>query len=203
MRFSTWCLGGAALTVVAFVLGCGSNPQFAPEPYADGGVDAAPPPPPPPEVDASAPAVQAGPCDDVQSLAMTTSLQARVATEAPGMKPEGTPACGVVPEGQTVASAPFMLQQGYCYTFLGQSLPPVTEVDMQLELDLAAGLPPALATMASQPLLIDTETGDKAAMGAKQNCYQWPWPFAAPAKLVVKARTGSGPVAAQAFRKKK
>jgi len=203
MTVGTWCLKGAALLVLSGVLGCGSQPQFAEEPYPDGGIDAAPPPPPAPTVDASAPLTQAGPCDPVQSLAMSTSLQARAPGEAPGMQPEGQATCGVVPEGQSVTSAPFMLMQGYCYTFLGQSLPPVTEVDIQLVPDVSAGLPPALATMANQPLLVDTETGDKAAMGAKQACYQWPWPFPLQGKLIVTARAGSGPVAAQVFRKKK
>src|SRR5262245_50672389 len=116
--------GGAALFAAA-ALGCSSNPQFAPEPYNDGGVDAAPLPPPP-----AAPPVQAGSCDPVQSLALTTTLQGRAAAEAPAMKPDGGPICGILPEGASMESTPFLLEQGFCYTFLGQSLPPVTEVDM-------------------------------------------------------------------------
>jgi hypothetical protein len=196
-------LGSAAL-VAAAALGCSSNPQFAPEPYNDGGVDAAPLPPPPPPEDAAAP-VQAGACDPVQTLAMTTTLQGRAAAEAPGMQPEGAPICGVVPEGQSPQSPTFLLQQGYCYTFLGQSLPPVTEVDMELILDLSGGaqLSPGLAAMAQRPLLVDTETGEKAAMATKQSCYVWPWPVPGQARLVVKSRGGSGPVAAQVYKKKK
>lgn len=197
-------LAGAALIALA-ALGCSSKPQFAPEPYNDGGIDAAPLPPPPPAVDASAPAVQAGPCDPTQTLTMTTILKARVPGEAPGMEPEGALVCGVVPEGQNVTGAMILLQQGYCYTFLGQSLPGVTEVDMELQLDLAGGaqLSPAIASMAQRPLLVDTESGEKAAMATKQNCYTWPWPIPGQAKLIVKSRTGAGPVAAQAYKKKK
>jgi hypothetical protein len=195
----------SAALIAAAALGCSSNPQFAPEPYNDGGVDAAPlPPPPPPPTEPTAP-VQAGPCDPVQSLAMTTTLQGRAAAEAPGMQPEGAPICGLVPEGQSVQSPMFLLQQGFCYTFLGQSLPPVTEVDMDLILDLSGGaqLSPGLAAMAQRPLLVDTETGEKGAMATKQNCYVWPWPVPGQAKLVIKPRTGSGPVAGQVYRKKK
>jgi hypothetical protein len=194
-----------AALFAAAALGCGKSPEFAPEPYNDGGIDAAPLPPPPPATADTALPVQAGPCDPVQTLAMTTTLQGRAAAEAPGMQPEGAPICGIVPEGQTVQSPTFLLQQGFCYTFLGQSLPPVTEVDMELILDLSGGaqLSPGLAAMAQRPLLVDTETGEKAAMGAKQNCYVWPWPIAGQAKLVVKSRAGAGPVAAQAYKKKK
>jgi hypothetical protein len=60
-----------------------------------------------------------------------------------------------------------------------------------------------MAAMAQRPLLVDTEAGEKAAMGAKQSCYVWPWPVAGQAKLVVKSRAGAGPVAAQAYKKKK
>jgi len=195
---------GFAALIAAAALGCSSNPQFAPEPYTDGGTDApALPPPPPAPVDAAAP-VQAGPCDPVQTLAMTTTLQGRAAAEAPGMQPEGGLVCGIVPEGQSVTGQMFLIQQGYCYTFLGQSLPPVTEVDMELIVDLAGGvaLSPALAQMAQRPLLVDTETGEKAGMATKQACYKWPWPFPGQVKVVVKSRTGNGPVAAQVYKKK-
>jgi len=204
MTFAKTTLGFAAI-IAAAALGCSSNPQFAPEPYNDGGIDgAALPPPPPPVVDAAAP-IAAGPCDPTQTLAITTILQGRAAAEAPGMQPEGSLVCGIVPEGQTVTGPMFMLEPGYCYTFLGQSLPAVTEVDMELDVDLSGGmqLAPGLAAMANRPLLVDTEQGEKAAMAAKQSCYTWPWPLPGQVKLVVKSRTGSGPVAAQAYKKKK
>jgi hypothetical protein len=136
-------------------------------------------------------------------MALTTMFQGRAPQEAPGMQAEGGAICGIAPEGQTVSSQTFFVQQGFCYTFLGQALPTVTEVDLQLELDIASG-GPALAALNLKPLLqVDTETGPQTAIGAKQACYTWPWPGQAPVKLVVKARTGSGPVAAQAFKKKK
>ncbi len=40
-------------------------------------------------------------------------------------------------------------------------------------------------------------------MGAKANCYQWPLPVPAAVRVTIKARTGTGPVAAQVYKKKK
>ena len=185
----------AALAVVA--LGCSSNPKFAPEPTVDAGA----PPPPPPVVDAGAPPM-AGPCEPPQLLAITTTMKSRAAGEAPGMQPEGEAICGVVPEGQLITSPTFTVQQGYCYTFLGQSLPPVTEIDIQLEADVST-LPPAIAAVVPKVLLVDELSGEKSAMGSKQNCYQWLLPVPVQVKLTAKARAGSGPVAAQVYKKKK
>lgn len=199
---------GAGLLVVlaaAAVAGCGSKPEFATNdqlPVAS----AAPPPAPAPSTAAPPPPPAPAPCDAVQSLAMTTMFQGRAATEAPRMQPEGTAICMVVPEGQTASGQTFMLQPGFCYTVLGQALPTVTEVDVQIELDLAGGggLPPALAALNLKPMLaVDSETGPSGAIGAKQNCYAWPWPIPAAVKVVVKARTGAGPVAAQVYSRKK
>ena len=69
----------------------------------------------------------------------------------------------------------------------------------------AAGLPPALAAMAGNPLLaVSTDAGVQTSIGgSKQGCYQWPWPVPGPVKVVLKARNGSGPIAAQAYSKKK
>jgi hypothetical protein len=188
------------------VVGCGAQPEFAKN---DVPPDAGPPPPPttpPPVVDAGPPPPTVTPCDGVQSLAMTTMFQGRAPADAPRMQPEGSPVCSVVPEGQTTSGPTFMLQPGYCYAFLAQALPTVTEVDVQLELDLGAGgaMPPALAALNLKPVLaVDSDTGPTATIGAKQNCYQWPFPLPATVKLVVKARTGTGPVAAQAYSRKK
>ncbi|MCC6552155.1 MAG: hypothetical protein IT372_03915 [Polyangiaceae bacterium] len=199
---------GAALLVVATavsVAGCGSKPEFAETPVPP---DAGPPPPP---ATTSAPPPAPPPptstqCDAVQTLAMTTAFQGRAGTEAPKMQPEGTQVCSVVPEGQTAAGQTFVLQPGNCYTVLAQALPTVSEVDVQLELDLAggAGLPPALAALNIKPMLaVDPDSGPTAAIGAKQACYQWPFPIPAAVRVVVKARTGSGPIAAQVYSRKK
>lgn len=207
MSNSTRFLSTAALVAAAAsaVIGCGGQPEFAetPVPPDAGVVDAAPPPPPP--VDAAPPGPVAGPCDPVITLAMTTTFLGRAPGDAPGMQLEGGLSCGTVPEGQTMTSTTFMLQPGHCYTFLAQAMPPVTEVDMLLVPDLTSGgqVNPAVAALLRGPALaIDTDTGVQATIGLKQNCYKNPLPFPVPAKLEVKARTGSGPVAAQVYKKK-
>jgi hypothetical protein len=198
-------LGTALIVVVAAAAaGCGSEPKFADEQAPD----ASAPPPAPVATDTAPPPPPAAPtpCDAVQSLAMTTMFQGRAPTEAPKMQAEGSQICSVVPEGQTTSGQTFMLQPGFCYTVLAQALPTVTEVDVQLELDLAGGgaLPPGLAALNLKPMLaVDPETGPSGAIGGKQSCYQWVFPVAAAVKVVVKARTGSGPVAAQAYSRKK
>jgi hypothetical protein len=187
---------GVALSAAA--LGCHNEPP--------------PPPPPaplPPPVQPVAPAgVPAGPCDQAQLLATTTSMQARAAAEAPGMKAEGAPVCGVVGEGQTVMGPLFVLEPGYCYTFLGQLLPPVAQMEMVLQADLSgpagAFLPPSMsgmAQMAQTPLLVSTTPGERVNMGEKQSCYQSMLPGTV--KLILRSRGGAGPLAAQVFRKKK
>jgi hypothetical protein len=189
------------------LLGCGSEPEFAPQPPGpDGGADAAPPPP---IVDAGVPEASAPTtataCDGTMTLAVSSMFEGRRKTEAPGMEPEGSPICHIAPENIDVPSQTIMLQPGYCYTFLGQALPNVTEIDMKLVLDtVAGGLPPALAAMAGNPLLLqDTLSGNVTSMGTKNDCYKWALPAGAPVKLVLKARTGSGPIAAQIYKKKK
>src|SRR5262249_9951247 len=140
------------------------------------------------------------------TLAVTNMIQARAAGEAPGMQPEGAAMCAVVPEGQTFSSPTVMLQPGNCYTVIAQSVPGVTELDAQLELDLAGGgtLPPALQALQLKPVLaVDTDAGPTATIGKKQSCYQWAFPIPAAVKIALKARTGSGPVAAQLYKKKK
>lgn len=182
---------------VAWGAGCNEPKpvEAPPQPSASATVTAPPPPPPPP------PQVTA--CDGVQQPALTSMIQARAATEAPGMQPEGAAVCNVVPEGQAASSQIIMLQQGYCYTVLGASLPGVTELDMQLDLDLGAGM--TLPVNIKPMLMTDTETGPNASMGAKQNCYQFQGILGIPgaARVTLKPRAGSGPVAAQVFKKKK
>jgi hypothetical protein len=138
-------------------------------------------------------------------------MLARSAAEAPGMKPEGAPVCGVVTAGGAPVVGPmFVLEPGYCYTFLGQSLPPVGDMEMSLQYDATAMagslLPPNLsgmANMAQGTVLVSTTPGERVSMAEKQGCFQWGFLVPATVKLVLKARTGGGPVAAQVFRKKK
>jgi hypothetical protein len=124
------------------------------------------------------------------------------------MKPDGASICGVVAAGREVPRGPIMRAQGYCYTVLGEGLPPVEEVDMVLHLDVQPtnGMPafPPLVALGQSPLMVDTMQGLHAGMGLKQSCYTWTLPLPAQAKLVVKSsKGGPGPVAAQLYKKKK
>jgi hypothetical protein len=200
MNMATKQISGLILSLAAAACGgCGSPPPPQPMPA---------PMPPPMAVPPPLPVV-AAPCDQAQLLATSTSMQARAAAEAPGMKPEGVPLCGVVGPGQTVVGPIFMLEPGYCYTFLGQSLPPIGDMEMALVLDATAAvgslLPPGMsnmANMAQTPLLVSTTPGERISMGEKQSCYMAPG-IPGTVKLILRARTGAGPIAAQAFRKKK
>lgn len=203
--FNRVCMAGVVLAVAGSTMfACSSEPQFAPQPTVDAGY--APPPPPPTVVDAGPPPVASAPCDPVQSLAVTTMFQGRATAEAPNMKPEGGVVCGVVQEGSSFSGQSMMLEQGYCYTVLGQSLPGVSDIDLELVIDTAA-IPPALQPfLQGQSMRIAVDSGEispTTAIGAKQNCYQWPFPIPAMVKVVAKAHTGSGPVAAQVYKKKK
>ena len=198
-------LVSAVLFAAAAATSCGGSQEFADEPTAPSATPVAPTATATQSAAPTPPAPTVANCDAVQSLAMTTMFQGRAPTEAPKMQAEGSPVCGVAPEGQTVSGQTFMLQPGYCYTVLAQALPTVTEVDVQLEMDLAGGgaMPPALAALNLKPMLaVDPDTGPTGAIGAKQSCYKWPFPIPAAVKIVVKARTGTGPVAAQAYSRK-
>jgi hypothetical protein len=133
-------------------------------------------------------------------------LQARAASEAPGMKPEGGPICGVIPEGQGYAPSSIMMEPGYCYTVLGNSLPPVGDLELAIELDPAV-IPPVLAPLLqgqSPKLAVDgNNAGPQEAVGAKGNCYQWPWPAPMNVKIAIKSKQGTGPIAAQVYKKRK
>lgn len=197
----------AVLVSAVAVAGCGSkDPQFAQNPMPSASV--APPPPPTPSATVAPPAA-AAPCDAIQTQALTSMFTTRGPSEAPGAKADGTTVCGVVPEGQTYAGQSFMLEPGYCYTFLGQALPGVTDMDMELDIDPATIPPIAAPLFQGQNIRVAIDGGDvspTSSIGAKGSCFTSPTAaLGVPimVKLVVKAHTGSGPVAAQVFRKKK
>lgn len=196
----------AVALTAALLPGCGKDPEFpeAPPPAAS---TATPPPaatpvatgttPPPP------PANAVTPCDAVQMTAFTTMIGARAPGEAPRMEQLGSLVCGVAPEGQFVNGETFMLEQGYCYTVLGNSLPNVSEIDVAIVADLTGGLLPPQFPAIQPQVAVDNTTGTSASINPGKDCYQWVLPVPAAVKLTVKPRTGSGPVAAQVYRRKK
>lgn len=205
MSTRTWLFVPTAALAAVMVAACGSEPEFPEQPAPTASV---PTPAPTPTPVASSPppppAVTSGPCDVVQTTAFTTMLLARQPSEAPRMEQVGGLVCGSAPEGQAVSGPTFMLEPGYCYTVLGNALPNVSELDVQMVVDLAGGgIPPALAALAAAPVAVDNTTGPTAAVGPGQSCFQWAMPFPGAVKLVVKPRTGGGPVAAQVYRRKK
>jgi len=189
------------LLVVAAV-SCGGEAEFAEQPVPDAGPPPAPTPTPTPPQDAGPPPTTNGPCDPVQIQAFTTMFQGRAPTEAPNMTADGAMICGVVAEGQSIETPMFMLDPGHCYSVLGQGMPNVTEVDMQLLIDVQ-GLPPMLQAFAGKPMLaVDTQAGVMSSIGAGTTCYKWPWPVSAVVKLNVDAKQGAGPIAAQVYKRK-
>jgi hypothetical protein len=151
-------------------------------------------------VPASAPPAGAPPAaapaatDAATAAAVRLALQPRAATEAKGMKEDGTAVGGMLQEGGELTQE-FMLMPGKCYTVLGQGLPPIAELDMQLNAKpLVPALPPAV-------LAGDQTTGPSASIGAGKNCYKNPFPVAAPVILHIKATKGSGPAGAQVYSK--
>jgi hypothetical protein len=132
--------------------------------------------------------------DAATAAAVRLALGPRAATEAKGMKEDGAAVGGMLQEGGVLTSE-FNLMPGKCYTILGQGLPPIAELDLNLSgKPLVAGLPPAV-------LAQDSTTGPAASIGAGKNCYKNPFPIAAPVILTVKATKGSGPAGAQVYSK--
>jgi hypothetical protein len=111
---------------------------------------------------------------------------------SPGAKPVGQLLVGNFTQGQMLAM-PIELQPKKCYTVIATGLPPVTDVNVQLELTtVLPGVEPVLA--------VDQDTGATAVLGKKSACYRWTLGvIPAPGKVVVQVKSGSGIVAAQAY----
>jgi hypothetical protein len=111
-----------------------------------------------------------------------------------GAKPVGAALVGNFAQGQTL-DMPIELQPNKCYTVIATGLPPVTEVNIQLQLTtVIPGMAPVLA--------VDQDAGATAVLGKKTACYRWTFGvIPAPGKVVVQVTRGSGLVAAQAYEK--
>jgi hypothetical protein len=132
--------------------------------------------------------------DAATAAAVRLALQPRAANEAKGMKEDGNAIGGMLAEGGALTQE-FMLMPGKCYTVLGQGLPPVAELDMQL---MAKPLMPAAPPLV---LAADQTQGPSASIGSGKNCYKNPFPVAAPVILTLKATKGGGPAGAQVYSK--
>lgn len=202
MKTTTCALAAVMIMVLPTMLGCGGDPPPPPTTPTT-----QPPPPPPPPVPPPPPPPPAAPtaCDSVMQLGLSTMLKGRAEAEAKGLKPEGAEVCMNVPEGQAATSqVGLMLEPGMCYAVLAQGGTGVTEVELKLVLDIQGAVSPALAAFAANPTLaVDSETGASASIGAKGNCYPWAGPIAALAKVSATAKTGTGPIGFQVYKKKK
>jgi hypothetical protein len=133
--------------------------------------------------------------DAAAGLAIKPLLDQLAKTETQaGSKAIGETLVGNFATGQSL-EVPIQLQPNKCYTVIAASLPPVTEVNVQLQLVTPIpGVVPVLA--------IDQDTGASAVLGRKTTCYRWMFgTFPASAKVVVQVAGGSGLVAAQAYEK--
>jgi hypothetical protein len=110
-----------------------------------------------------------------------------------GAKAVGTALVGNFGTNTTLETQ-VQLQPNKCYSVVATSLPPVSEVNVQL---IAVAPIPGLAPV----LAADSDTGPSAVLGRKPNCYKWALPLAAPAKVVVTVAGGSGLAAAQLYEK--
>lgn len=110
-----------------------------------------------------------------------------------GAKPLGSALVGNFQTSQTLETT-IQLQPNKCYTIVGTSLPPVTELNVQLV--AATPLPGLMPVLAA-----DSETGPTAVVGKKPNCYKWAFPVPAAAKIILQVAAGSGLAAAQIYEK--
>ncbi|HNS95900.1 MAG TPA: hypothetical protein PLJ27_00620 [Polyangiaceae bacterium] len=113
-------------------------------------------------------------------------------TDAKGMKKEGEIISGVLQEGQSLEQIA-MLQPGKCYTVVGLGMPMVQELDIVM-----APLIP-LPGAPNLPMAQDLKTGAQATMAPAPDCYKHVLPLPIQVKIIVTAKTGSGPVGAQLY----
>ena len=193
LALSLACLGTSA---------CSSTP----DPVAPVDPNACPPgqlcPPPvattpPPVATGTAPApsatattASATPLPPLAGAAVTPVLSGMASTDAPGMKPDGSPFAGQFKEGDTLEQA-INIQPGKCYTIVGASIGGIVELDIQLVAQTAP-LPPMV-------LAQDSTTGPTATLGAKGQCFRNPLPIGGPGKVILKATKGAGLAAAQVY----
>lgn len=145
------------------------------------------------------PPTAAQPLDAGNAAALGAAIDARAATEAKGMTPEGTLIGGIVPAGGQVDSGLIYLDMNKCYGVIAQGGMGVTDIDVRIEARWElAGLPvpPQLSGFA---LAVDATTTPSTSGSIM--CYTNTWITAVPAAIVVQAKGGSGPVAAKVYKK--
>ena len=134
------------------------------------------------------------PLDPTAAGAAGKVLDLLAKSSAPGMAKDGSPMAGTCADGQSMET-PFTLQPGKCYTFVAGGVGP-----QQLDISIAAqSLIPGLPGLALGNL---TGTGGKVVFGGGANCYRLALVMIpVPARFIVKASKGAGPVVAQVYSK--
>jgi hypothetical protein len=132
------------------------------------------------------------PLDATTQAALAAAITARAPTEAKGLKPLGEVFGMNVPAGGQAESPQFMVDLNKCYGVIAEGGLGVTEVDVQIV--------PAIQIpgLAAATVAVDNTTGPKAAINP---CFKNTYPIGFPAKVVLKATGGNGPIAAQIFMK--
>lgn len=122
---------------------------------------------------------------------LSTGVQYNAQANAPGMRADGQPVKLQLSQGQT-AEGQVTLQPGKCYTLVGASMPGVLDVAVQ------ATFP---APMQQQVLGQNEGTGPMPVVWPKEKCYRSSLPMAAPIRIAITMRSGSGMVAIQPYSK--
>jgi len=142
---------------------------------------------PPPAVGTAATPVAASMAGPFLTGAITLSSQG----DTKGMNAEGQVFAGQFQQGQILEQG-FQAEPGRCYTVVGASGPGVSELDIQIALQLPLPVP---------AMYQDNQTGPIATVGGGGNCVKNPSPIGVPAKVILKVSGGSGYAAAQIFKK--
>jgi hypothetical protein len=163
-----------------------------PQGYPPAGTTTAPPPAgTTPTGTQPAPAGGAAqPVDPAMAGMLTPVLTGVAGSEVQGMQPEGKAFAGNFQPGQTLEQ-PFTLNPGKCYSVVGVGMG-IQQMDITIVAQPVPQLP-------AQVLAQSNSQGPNATLGGKGACYKNPTPFAAPAKVVVKATAGSGMGLAQIY----
>lgn len=159
-----------------------AQPQPQPQPTPTQTAAPAPTTPPPP----AAPQ----PLDAATQATLAAAITARAPTEAKGLKPLGEVFGMNVPAGGQAESPQIMIDLNKCYGVIAEGGLGLTEVDIQIV--------PAIQIpgLAAATVAVDNTTGPKAAINP---CFKNTYPIGFPAKVLLKATGGSGPIAAQIF----
>lgn len=110
-----------------------------------------------------------------------------------GMSPEGGVFAGQFQQGQVLEQS-FQGEPGRCYTVVAMGDPGVTELEVQIVVQPAPMLPPAVVGQ-------DNMTGPQATVGGGGNCVKNALPVGAPAKVILRVTGGAGLAGAQLFKK--